>query len=247
MTGKALFTGRDDEISLRSRSRPRARLRRGISANRLLVSETDSWRGSGGPEHIGNGYGDGYGNEATTRLRPRDSDVDRGTSLIELLVVLALLSVMVLVGAQLVVHSMELLGATGRAVRNPLVVHVTSRLRHDVQEAAGLQQKQWVWSEDPLILVNQDGSFTGIALENGNLVRTKAAGLGSPPESRVILRGVAAWWWRNPVEGVVDLNITYLVNPEPERQASRDVGFGLERRQENLRFAIRGGGGGTRW
>jgi prepilin-type N-terminal cleavage/methylation domain-containing protein len=60
----------------------------------------------------------------------------RGTSLVELLVVLALLSVMVLVAAQLVVHSMQLLGATGRAVGNPLVVHVTSRLRHDVQEAA---------------------------------------------------------------------------------------------------------------
>jgi prepilin-type N-terminal cleavage/methylation domain-containing protein len=171
----------------------------------------------------------------------------RGTSLIELLVVLALLSVMVLVGAQLVVHSMELFGATGRAVRNPLVVHVTSRLRHDVQEAAGLQQKEWVWSEEPLVLVNHDGSFTAIALEDGNLVRTKAAGMGSPPESRVILRAVTGWWWRNPVEGVVDINITYLVNPEPERRASRQVGYGLERRQENLRFAIRGGGGGTRW
>jgi hypothetical protein len=167
--------------------------------------------------------------------------------LVELLVVLALLSVMILVGAQLVVHSMELLGATGRAVSNPLVVHVTSRLRHDVQEAAALQLQQEVWCEDPLILVNHDGSFTGIALENGNLVRTTAAGLGSPPESRVILRGVTGWWWRNPVEDVVDLNITYLVNPEPERQSSRDAGYGLERRQENLRFAIRGGGGGTRW
>ncbi len=171
----------------------------------------------------------------------------RGTSLVELLVVLALLSVMVLVGAQLVVHSMELLGATGRAVRNPLVVHVTSRLRHDVQEAAALQREESVWSEDPLILVNHDGSLTGIALEDGNLVRTRMAGPGAPSDRRVILRGVTSWWWRNPVEDVVDLNITYLVNPEPERQSSRDVGYALERRQENLRFAIRGGGGGTRW
>jgi hypothetical protein len=154
---------------------------------------------------------------------------------------------MVLVGAQLVVHSMELLGATGRAVRNPLVVHVTSRLRHDVQEAAALQREESVWSEDPLILVNHDGSLTGIALEDGNLVRTRMAGPGAPSDRRVILRGVTSWWWRNPVEDVVDLNITYLVNPEPERQSSRDVGYALERRQENLRFAIRGGGGGTRW
>ncbi len=171
----------------------------------------------------------------------------RGTSLIELLVVLALLSVMILVGAQLVVHSMELLGATGRAMSNPLVVHVTSRLRHDVQEAAGLQREESIWTEEPLVLISHEGTFVSIALENGNLVRAQMAGFGALPESRVILRGVTAWWWRNPVEGVVDLNITYLVNPEPERQVSRDVGYGLERRQENLRFAIRGGGGGTRW
>jgi prepilin-type N-terminal cleavage/methylation domain-containing protein len=173
--------------------------------------------------------------------------VDRGTSLVELLVVLALLSVMVLVGAQLVVHSMELLGATGRAMSNPLVVHVISRLRHDVQEAAALQHRDSIWSEEPLVLIKHDGTFVSIAREDGNLVRTQMAGLGAPPDRRVILRGVTAWWWRNPVHDVVDLNITYLVNPEPERQASRDVGYGLERRQENLRFAIRGGGGGTRW
>ena len=171
----------------------------------------------------------------------------RGTSLVELLVVLALLSVMILVGAQLVVHSMQLLGATGRAVSNPLVVHVTSRLRHDVQEAAALQWQDSIWTEGPLVLITHDGTYVSIALEDGNLVRAQTASPGTPPDRRVILRGVTAWWWRAPVEGVVDLNITYLVNPEPERQSSRDVGYGLERRQENLRFTIRGGGGGTRW
>ena len=199
------------------------------------------------PENIGNGYGYGDGNESTTTSRPCYSDAARGTSLVELLVVLALLSVMILVGAQLVVHSMELLGATGRAMSNPLVVHVTSRLRHDVQEAAGLLRQESDWSEEPLVLISHEGTFVSIGREDGSLVRIQMAGLGAPPDRRVILRGVTAWWWRNPVEGVVDLNITYLVNPEPERQSSRDVGYGLERRQENLRFAIRGGGGGTRW
>lgn len=171
----------------------------------------------------------------------------RGTSLVELLVVLALLSVMVLAGAQLVVHSMELLGATGRAVRNPLVVHVVSRLRHDVQEAAALQTEPWSWTEDSLVLVNHDGSLTRIGLEGGNLVREKVGGLDELDDHRVILRGVTSWWWRRPAAGVVDLNITYLVNPTPERHLSRDPGYGLERRKENLRFTIRGGAGGDRW
>jgi len=57
--------------------------------------------------------------------------------LVELLVVLALLSLMVVAASQLVIHSIQLLGATGRSVRNPVLVHVTNRLRNDVQEAAG--------------------------------------------------------------------------------------------------------------
>ena len=171
----------------------------------------------------------------------------RGTSLIELLVVLALLSTMILVAADLIVHSMRLLDATGRAVRNPLVVHVTSRLRHDVQEAAGVVVEAWSWSEDPMILLHHDGSQITVSLEGGNLVRSKTGGAGAPSEQRVILRGVTSWWWRSPVPGVVDINITYLVNPEPERRVSRDPGYGLERRKENLRFAIRGSGGGARW
>jgi hypothetical protein len=154
---------------------------------------------------------------------------------------------MVLVAAQLVVHSMQLLGATGRAVRNPLVVHVTSRLRHDVQEAAALQNAEWSWSEDSLVLVNHDGSVVSVELDGGNLVRQKTGVIGEPPDRRVILQGVTGWWWRCPVAGVVDLNITYLVNPAPEHHRSRNPGYGLERRKENLRFAIRGGGGGVQW
>ena len=171
----------------------------------------------------------------------------RGTSLVELLVVLALLSIMILVAADLVTHSMQLLGATGRAVRNPLVVHVTARLRRDVQEAAGLQHETWSWSEEPLVLVHHDGSLVSIQIEDGSLVREVMTASGAPPDRRVILRGVTSWWWRSPTDDVVDVNIGYLVNPSPERAVSRDPGYGLERRNENLRFAIRGGDGGTRW
>jgi prepilin-type N-terminal cleavage/methylation domain-containing protein len=239
MSGRTHLTSREDEISFC----PRPRLFFGYCLNLLPFTGCGVEKHPVPSENIGNGYGNELKSDPTAEfLKP-----DRGTSLVELLVVLALLSVMILVGAQLVVHSMQLLGATGRAVSNPLVVHVTSRLRHDVQEAAALQREESVWTEEPLVLISHTGTFVSIARENGNLVRTQMAGLGASPERRVILRGVTAWWWRNPVEGVVDLNITYLVNPEPERQASRDVGYGLERRQENLRFAIRGGGGGTRW
>jgi hypothetical protein len=154
---------------------------------------------------------------------------------------------MVLAAAQLVVHSMQLLDATARVVRNPLVVHVCSRLRRDVQEAAALQWEEWSWTDDPLVLILHDGSRVRFELEGESLVREQLGGPGGASDERVVLRGVTSWWWRCPVSGVVDLNITYLVNPAPERHVSRDPGYGLERRKENLRFALRGGGGGTRW
>ena len=225
--------------------RPRSRSRHDPEPSMRWPQFTESSSDRRGDRAMNIGYG--YGNDSNDGLAGKISNTHRGTSLVELLVVLALLSVMILVGAQLVVHSMELLGATGRAVSNPLVVHVTSRLRHDVQEAAGLLRQEPIWSEEPLVLITNDGRFVSIGREGGNLVRIQMTAIGATPDRRVILRGVTAWWWRTPVRGVVDLNVTYLVNPEPERQSSREVGYGLERRQENLRFAIRGGGGGTRW
>jgi prepilin-type N-terminal cleavage/methylation domain-containing protein len=171
----------------------------------------------------------------------------RGTSLVELLVVLALLGIMVLVAADLVIHSVQLLGAVGRSVRNPILVHVVNRLRNDVQEAAGVMNPDTTWSEDQLVLTTRAGGLVRIAVEDGNLVRWTVAPVSGVVEERLLLRGVTSWWWRSPVPGVVDLNIGYLVNPAPERRVSRDPGYGLERRKENLRFAIRGSGGGTRW
>ncbi len=97
------------------------------------------------------------------------------------------------------------------------------------------------------MLVRNDGSLVHIWLEDGALVRATDGGPGGGAEERVLLRGVSSWWWRSPVTGVVDLNIGYLVNPEPEQQTARDAVSTLEHRQESLRFAIRGSGGGRRW
>jgi hypothetical protein len=166
---------------------------------------------------------------------------------VELLVVLALLSLMVVAASQLVIHSIQLLGATGRSVRNPILVHVTNRLRNDVQESVGVTTSADVWSEDPLELRTRTGGLVRIGLENGNLVRRTVAPGSGDLEARVLLRGVVSWWWRSPESGVVDLNIVYLVNPETEHRSAREVGYARERRNETLRFAIRGGGEGSRW
>lgn len=172
---------------------------------------------------------------------------DRGTTLVELLVVLALVSAMVLVAADLVVHSIKLLGATGRSVRNPLVVHVTGRLRNDIQAAAGVRNPEESWADTPLEIRTRNNRILRFEVVDGNLMRRSIGIDGNLEDERLLLRGITAWWWQTPVPGVVDLRVGYLIYPGTETQASRDVGYAKERRTENLRFAIRGYGGTRRW
>jgi prepilin-type N-terminal cleavage/methylation domain-containing protein len=171
----------------------------------------------------------------------------QGTTLVELLVVLALVSIMVVAGAQLITHSVRLLGAAGRAVRNPVMVYVNERIRRDLQEAAGLTAVETVWSENPLEIRTRTGSIVRYSLFDGNLVREVVSPAGGSVDGRVLLRGATSWWWRSPAPSVVDINIGRLVHPPPESISSRVIGSKQERRIENLRFAIRGGWGGAQW
>lgn len=171
----------------------------------------------------------------------------RGTTLVELLVVLALVGIMVVAAAQLITHSIHLLGATGRAVRNPVMLHVNERLRRDLQEAAGLMAVEMIWSEDPLLIRTRNGGIVGYSVVDGGLVREVVSATGETVDDRVVLRGVTSWWWRSTAPSVVDINIGHLVHLPPEYQASRAVGYERERRIENLRFAARGGWGGAQW
>jgi hypothetical protein len=171
--------------------------------------------------------------------------VERGTSLVELLVVLALLSTMVLVAGELIVRSMQLLDAVGRSAHNPIVVHVIGRLRNDVQGALAVPDREKTWTDAPLVLRTGDGRLLQFADVDGLFVRRIATGDGSLIVERVLLRGVTAWSWRSPAGGVVDLRISYRVNPESEQVAVG--GAAIVERTLSMRFAIRGAGGGARW
>jgi prepilin-type N-terminal cleavage/methylation domain-containing protein len=201
--------------------------------------------GNGDGNGIGNGIGNGVGIGQRSQPSEPGRASHRGTTLLELLVVLALLSLVVLVAAELVTHSIRLLGATGRAVRNPLTVQVNERLRRDVQEAGGVLTVEDMWSSGPFELQARSGDMIQYRVVAGELLRRTVNPGGV--EERVLLRGVTSWWWRSPAPGVVDLNYGILVGPPPERHSAVEVGSGRERRIENLRFAVRGAGGGRRW
>lgn len=172
----------------------------------------------------------------------------RGTSLVELMVVLALLAAMVLVASELVAQSLRLQGAVGRSIRNPLLAHVTGRLRVDIQGSLGVLDEDTIWRDDPLVLRTRDHRLLHYLEADGALVRRTTDLDERLIEERTLMRGLTAWWWRSPVEGVVDLRFGYLVNPFSEHAVARAVGSARERRTESLRFAVRGSWeGGPGW
>jgi len=173
--------------------------------------------------------------------------LQRGTTLVELLVVLALVAIMVVAAAQLITYSIGLLGAAGRALGNPMMVHVNERIRRDIQEAAGLAAVEMIWSDDPLRIRMHTGEIVAYSVVNGNLVREVVSAAGETNDERVVLRGVTSWWWRSTAPSLVDVNIGHLLYLPPEYNASRKIGYDRERRVENLRFATRGGWGGAQW
>jgi hypothetical protein len=178
---------------------------------------------------------------------------DRGATLVELLVVLLLLSVMVLVGAQLVTHAVRVLGATAQSVRNPITVVVTERLRRDVQEAGIVEQPSAEWTQGSLELRPLSGGMLRWSVADGDLVRATLGPTGSLLDSRVVLRDVTRWQWRSPSPGVVDIRYGQLTAPPPEQLAPTGSGGSRNRpgeagqHLESLRFALRGGGGGPGW
>jgi prepilin-type N-terminal cleavage/methylation domain-containing protein len=123
-------------VKTRLRARARYGLHRNHRDQRSLHDDGEHQSAPECGEHFGHGHGDGDGHgdhRGTTALR---STPDHGTTLVELLIVLALLSVVVLVAAELVTHSLRLVGAVGRSVRNPLTVQVNERLRSSCGPAA---------------------------------------------------------------------------------------------------------------
>jgi prepilin-type N-terminal cleavage/methylation domain-containing protein len=171
----------------------------------------------------------------------------RGTTLVELLVVLALVSVMVLVAAQLVIHSVQLQGAVGMSIKNPLTSHVTGRLRNDIQGSMLVVEERDIWEDGPLVLKTRNSRLVSFRKVDDTLVRKTSMLDETVLEERVLMRGLTSWWWRCPVPGTVDLRYAYLINAGSESANARRAGYAGERRTEQLRFAIRGWGAEAGW
>jgi type II secretory pathway pseudopilin PulG len=172
---------------------------------------------------------------------------ERGTTLVELLVVTALLGTVAVLGAQLVIQSARLVDTVARSSRNPDLVLATEWLRRDLYEASWVVGGELGWTSDPLLVSRQGGGWVAVAVVGGELVRTAAPPGGLVPDSRVLLRGVTAWRWRLDDGVLVRVELEGLANPEAHRNLTGAASHRLERRTETLALALRGRPGGRAW
>lgn len=171
----------------------------------------------------------------------------RGATLVELLVALALLSSVAVLSAQLVIQSTKLIDTTARASRNPDLIIATEWIRRDVYEAVSVVGEDLGWTEGPLVLVLQSGGWVAVSPFEGRLIRSNQPPGGLSPDSRVLLRGIVGWRWRVTDGGAVQIALEAYANPHAHQNLTGARSFELERRTERLTLALRGRPGRTAW
>lgn len=170
----------------------------------------------------------------------------RGATLVELLVALALLGTVAVLSAQLVIQSTKLMDTVARASRNPDLVIAGEWIRRDLYEAVTVVGENLGWTGGPLVIVSQSGGWVVIAAFDGQLVRTNAPP-GSSPDNRIVLRGVVGWRWRVIDGGAVEIELQAYANPDAHENLTGAASHRVERQTERLTLALRGKPGGRAW
>lgn len=128
------------------------------------------------------------------RRRPPPSGPQAGFTLVEVLVSLVLLILVLSIAAQLLGETQQMLVDAAREARDPAAALIATRLRVDVQGAAGA-----VAAPSPelacayLELVGNPEGVIFYQLAGGGLVRSVLAADGTPVGSGVLLRGATAF------------------------------------------------------
>ena len=161
----------------------------------------------------------------------------RGFTLAELLVVLALLGIVGAVSMGLLLELRLLDAALGRATRAPLLDPALARLQDDVRTAVAAGATP-AWSSAPLVLLREDGSRVRYRSVGGMLERHVADAANRPWRRAGGPVAVFDWRFRARGPGVLEVEIEAM----PPRWAGERAPAALTIR-ERLWVALRGGGG----
>ena len=140
-------------------------------------------------------------------------DRTSGFSLVEMLVALALMSLIMIAGGMLITESVTLLGNTGRMLRSPDTTFAGARLRRDVQDAAMVLNHPLEPTSEPLELRLRDNSSVVIGWDGRDLLRWEFEAGSHSAEAQRLLPGVVGWQWHSLGTRAVEIWVTVLVFP----------------------------------
>jgi hypothetical protein len=155
-------------------------------------------------------------------------DSASGTTLVELLVAIALTSVAILVASALIVQSIRVVEGTSRTLRDSSTVRAKARLRSDIQMSRSADVISVGWTEGPLRLGLAAGGQV-VWQRRGRFLDRLGADGGRSAQAR----GLTGWRWRSLSNDVLEIELRVRV--------------GDDERVEDLAFALRGGDHGRSW
>jgi prepilin-type N-terminal cleavage/methylation domain-containing protein len=136
------------------------------------------------------------------------SDSRRGYSLVEMLVVVAIIGTIIGALHDVLFQGMQAVARTRVAEMSPQLDTAWLAVRRDLQASVAPPRNGDGWSESPLELALPGGATVRLALRSGALVREEQpSGAGLPARSRVLARPVRAFRWRVPAEGLIEVEL----------------------------------------
>ncbi len=165
-----------------------------------------------------------------------------GYTVIELVVTLGLASVVVLAAGQLIAASAKLYRSGGKQIVGPKLTSVATALRRDFHRSFAIAEEVPSWDEEPLELATWNGGRIRYSLQGEALVRESIGPGGTAGSRRIVVNGVASWWWRNVSPQTVEVRLTILPRPGLGPTTS-----GVDRFTVQRRFSVRGWPDGRSW
>jgi len=173
----------------------------------------------------------------------------RGFTLVEILVVVALLSMIVFSSWPLWDQTQRVMQQISVALRQSDFELAAARLRADVQGAHALAGGRSEWSAEPFELREHEGRAVRLGLRDGVLERLELDPAGVVVARRVLFTGLLGWRWRAVSPRLVDIEATHAAEADIRLAAPQVLGKPrtAPRVTVRLRLALRGAGGGRSW
>lgn len=142
--------------------------------------------------------------------------------MLELIVATLVISVLLLMSAQMLDRARLLTMMTGKELVRSTPQQALALLRRDVRMARAAGPAASTAGVRPLALTHPDSTTVIYSLEDGGLVRVVLASDGTELGRRTLLGEIGRWEWRSSA-GLVDLTIERRREPRPE--VARRVAF----------------------